>query len=228
MSTDFVPEVFGRLTTLDTGYFVYYGVNNAKRCKWHKVRCICGTEKAIRRCSLVRGDTKSCGCYQKEKARDANTTHGQGTRGKVTAEYRAWQQMIKRCYNKKSTRYCDWGGRGIRVFAEWLGPGGFERWLAHIGPRPSKKHSQERKHNDKDYEPGNVYWATDEEQCNNRRSSRFITHNGETKTLMQWSRATGIGYGTISQRLKKGMSVEDALTTPVDKSKSGNKKAVPA
>lgn len=49
-------------------------------------------------------------------------------------------------------------------------------------------------------------------------SNRYITCMGETKTLSEWSKATGIRADTISWRIdKSGWSAEEALTTPVRK-----------
>lgn len=64
-------------------------------------------------------------------------------------------------------------------FGEWIvldpfGDGGFERFLNHIGRRPSGIHSLDRIDNDSGYFPGNVRWATPKEQANNRRSSAQI------------------------------------------------------
>lgn len=42
-----------------------------------------------------------------------------------------------------------------------------------------------------------------------------ITHNGQTHSLSKWSEITGIPLSTLASRLKKGWSVEDALTKPV-------------
>lgn len=45
-----------------------------------------------------------------------------------------------------------------------------------------------------------------------------LKFNGETKTLIEWSRITGIKPITIHARLRRGWSVEDALTKPIRKS----------
>jgi hypothetical protein len=51
-------------------------------------------------------------------------------------------------------------------------------------------------------------------------SKRIITLNGDTKSLSEWSKITGIGYKTLHDRLSKGWSPERALTAPVRKSKN--------
>ena len=44
---------------------------------------------------------------------------------------------------------------------------------------------------------------------------RFLTHAGKRLSVAQWSRLTGIPYGTIHMRIQRyGWSVERALTTP--------------
>lgn len=80
--------------------------------------------------------------------------------------------VVQRCTNPNRWNYHNYGGRGINVFPDWLGPGGaerFETWiLANLGPRP-EGHSLDRIDNEGDYEPGNLQWATLKEQAKNRR-----------------------------------------------------------
>jgi len=56
--------------------------------------------------------------------------------------------------------------------------------------------------------------------------SHFVTLNGESKTIAEWSEITGIKASTLQQRLVHGWSDEDALTTPVVK-RQGSKPVVP-
>lgn len=45
--------------------------------------------------------------------------------------------------------------------------------------------------------------------------NRYLTHDGRTMTMAQWSRETGIGFGTLRKRIEAGWSVASALTTPL-------------
>lgn len=130
-------------------------------------------------------------------------------------EYRAWNSMKSRCYNKSHTSYRNYGGRGIQVCERWRYD--FPTFLNDMGNRPSK-HTLDRIDNDGNYTPGNCRWATYKEQLNNKRGNRLLTLDGKTQTVSQWSTETGIKYWTLSQRVGRyGWSDEDALTKPVRK-----------
>jgi transposase len=124
----------------------------------------------------------------------------------------AWRDMIRRCTNPKLKCFANYGGRGIRVADEWVGKGGFERFLAHVGSRPSPVFQLDRVDNDGHYVPGNVRWATPIEQLSNTRRNRIITFRGETLSAAQWARRTGIPRCVIYFRLKAGWSAERTLT----------------
>lgn len=61
------------------------------------------------------------------------------------------------------------------------------------------------------YEPNNCRWITHKEQTNNTRSNIFLTYNGETHTLMQWSEIVGVNYYTIISRFKTGKPANEIL-----------------
>lgn len=46
-----------------------------------------------------------------------------------------------------------------------------------------------------------------------RAEQRRLEVNGETRTLAEWSRVTGLSYATISNRLRAGMSPHLALSS---------------
>lgn len=172
--------------------------------------CDCGGEATPTTSNLRHGTTASCGCSRIGKF--TNYKHGAGKRGSWTREFKAWLAMRRRCYDKKLEFYSDYGGRGIKVCEAWRED--FAQFLKDVGPAPSPKHTLDRIDNDGDYEPGNVRWATQLEQAQNRRGLHKLTFQGETRTMNDWSRIVGILRETIRYRLKAGWPVEKALTTP--------------
>jgi hypothetical protein len=52
-----------------------------------------------------------------------------------------------------------------------------------------------------------------------RKGSRYITFNDKTQSLSDWSRETLIPLVALHHRLRRGWSVEEALTRPIKKHK---------
>lgn len=80
-------------------------------------------------------------------------------------EYSSWRSMLFRCSNPNARNYDRYGGKGIKVCPEWVS---FKTFLKDMGPKPSPKHSLDRKDNTGNYEPSNCCWATWSEQNHNR------------------------------------------------------------
>ena len=170
-------------------------------------RCDCGKEITADTDKLRSGNTKSCGCLQREKAGNRVRRHGLSH----TPEWRVWRSMRERCHIRPHARY---GGRGISVCERWRGERDFPNFIADMGFRPTPKHSLERIDNDGPYSPENCKWATRLEQANNTCASRRLTLNGQTKTLAQWGRFLGVNPSSIANRLYHGWSHERALSQP--------------
>lgn len=198
---DLAGQAFGRWTVLE--YIGKRGSSHYWRCT-----CLCGSEKGVSGYSLTSGLSQSCGCLIGERARQRSTSHGRTK----TTEYRIWQNMLRRCGKKGFHAYDRYGGRGITVCQRWMDS--FEAFFEDMGERP-KGLSLERKNNNGNYEPNNCCWATPTEQARNRRSSRFLTLNGVTKLLVEWAEERGMARGTLKERIRKGWSIEEAITIPV-------------
>ena len=127
-------------------------------------------------------------------------------------EHRAWVHMKQRCTNPNKKEYPHYGGRGIRVCDEWMHS--FLSFYHHVGPRPSDKHSIDRIDVNGNYEPGNVRWATQQEQVENTTVVRMITIGEKTQSVAAWEREMGLSKGQVKSRENRGWSTEKAIMTP--------------
>ena len=199
---------YGKLTVCghSSGKYDKYG-----HYLW-KCVCDCGNVCFVKGAQLRNGNTKSCGCLHSEALSERNEKHGlAGSR-----LYKIYKGMKRRCKSKSCCDYKDYGGRGIKLCAEWDGEHGGEKFV---------KWSLENGYNDNlsidridvngDYSPNNCRWANMKTQANNKRSNHVLEYNGERHTLTEWSEITGLSVGTIGARLRLlGWGIEKALTRP--------------
>lgn len=195
-----------------------------ERNKWQRwsafCRCDCGTKRLVCLASLKDGTSPSCGCQSADFLRQhvfrAAFRHGHASGGRRSPEYKAWASMRRRCENTASANFRLYGGRGIRVCPEWHV---FEAFLQDVDMRPGPGYSLDRIDNDGNYEPGNVRWATSKQQCRNTRANRYVELNGRRMTLVECAEQAGFvgrsGYHLIHLRLRRGWSIERAVSTPI-------------
>ena len=185
----------------------YSHSNTNGRAVW-KCVCDCGETLFVKGNALLSGNTKSCGCLKTEKISSLKYSHGLCK----TRLYRIWCAMLTRCSNSEFTEFDRYGGRGIKVCDEWQEFLPFYEWAMANGYADNL--TIDRIDNDGDYRPGNCRWATRSEQNNNTKKNHYITYNGKTHTIAEWSRITGIKYGTLINRINNlKWDAEKSLTT---------------
>ena len=129
-----------------------------------------------------------------------------------TKEYKCWSAIKDRCLNKKSKRYKNYGGRGIKICERWINS--FSNFIKDMGYPPSKNYSIDRIDNDGDYCIENCRWATWETQYKNRDST--IKYNG--KSLREICREKNLHIQNIQNRLNcLKWDFERAINTPTKK-----------
>jgi len=128
-------------------------------------RCKCGKEIEVSENAIKSGNTRSCGCGYFKK--------------RPLTSYKAYwllQDMKKRCYNKNSTYYYLYGGRGISVCKKWLqDPKSFIDWCNANGYK--KGLYIDRINPDKNYEPLNCRFV---DARINATNTRLLSKNNKS------------------------------------------------
>ena len=182
-------------------------------------KCDCGNFKDVKPAYLFNKKVSTCGLdcmYHKEK------NHGFSR----TRLYTIWSGMKARCYNPNFTGYYIYGGRGISVCDEWRNNFfSFQKWALENGYNDEL--TIDRIDGDGNYEPANCRWATYKQQAANQHppytfvekptQKRFHGKKfeafGESKPLAEWCSLYGLSRPMVEARLKRGMSLEMALST---------------
>lgn len=153
---DLTGLIFGRYTVLSRRGL------RGNHLLWN-CRCSCGEERQVSASNLTTGNSRSCGCLNREHL----TKHGQsGGNRKKSLAYVSWNMMKDRCSNPNNPEFHNYGGRGIAVCPEWAD---FRAFYRDMGDRPPGL-SIHRINNDAGYSKANCVWADDVTQAENRRS----------------------------------------------------------
>lgn len=211
-----INDRYGRLIITSLAYVTDKGYKNVD------VICDCGKTKSIRVSSILRGESKSCGCLAREAARERASTKGGRSRHPL---YQRWYDLNRRCYHKNRKDYHHYGGRGIEVCYEWHkdNPDGFTNFLRDMGSSYVEGLEVDRINNDGNYCKENCKWSTRSEQVVNSRhlgckiaNPRYLDDGEEVLHLAAMARKYGLNAHLLQDRVGKlGMSVQEAVSLPV-------------
>lgn len=127
--------------------------------------------------------------------------------------YNSWRGMWSRCTEKSRWDAQYYSGKGVTICQEWEDLSVFCDWALANGYQPGL--TIDRIDVNGGYSPRNCRWADRKVQAANRTSAHLITVDGMTKSLLEWSRFTGVNWGTILTRLRQlGWSEKEAVYTP--------------
>lgn len=153
-----VGNIFGDLIVRRKGPRIKAARPNLQE-RW-RCECSCGKQIIVPRYYLLRTPNPKthCGCK-------VQTIKSQNPR-----EYRIYMMVHQRCFNEKHVSYQHYLKNGITLYEPWNNShkDGFKKFFAEVGKSPSQWHSLDRIHNRRGYEPGNLRWATAEEQRANQ------------------------------------------------------------
>lgn len=203
-----IGHKFGKLTVIG------FAFTRRKKSYWI-CNCDCGKQTVVRRCRLVSGYTTACGCM---KGRCRNSHHLS-----KHPLFGLWSGIRQRVFCKTGRQYHRYGGRGITLCKGWQS---FPNFLADMDNRPGPEYTVDRKNNDGNYScghceecleknwPANCRWATPFEQNCNTRATVNLTYQGKTQCLSHWAYELDVNCSTLQQRLKRGWTVDQTLSTP--------------
>ena len=203
---DLRGQKFDRLTVIK-----YCGVRN--HVAYWLCKCDCGNTLMVRGSSLRNGNTRSCGCLQRELSTQRLFLHGESK----SRLHNVWVCMMRRCHNPNLPAYRWYGARGIKVCDDWHEYKNFKEWALLSGyddNAPQGVCTLDRIDNNGDYEPSNCRWVTIQEQIRNmrrRKPSIILTSKGESHSIKEWADILGIHYHTIYRRMKCGLPIENIL-----------------
>ena len=135
-----------------------YPVKKGRYTHWMvKCSCKCGKKKDIRVATLLKGSTKSCGCYNRVAASQRMAEYNQKYTVDITHPlYHSWVVMKRKCYNQNASDYL--GGK-YKVCEQWCNNYEcFYHWGIQAGWVDGNVLS--RKDETKNFTPDNCYFRT--------------------------------------------------------------------
>lgn len=199
---DLTGQRFGKLSVIKE-----VGREKSGSVSW-QCKCDCGKLTTTSSTYLRKGHTKSCGCLHEGKLADGNKKHGMHG----TKIYYSWYGMKRRCVDKNNKAYYRYGGRGIEVCEKWHT---FEGFYEDMSATHKDGLQLDRIDVNKGYYKENCRWSNSIEQANNKENNRVLTYEDKPYTMSELSKKFNINYGTLKSRLNKGLSVQDAVSEPI-------------
>ena len=195
---DMAGMAFGSLVVTERA------ANTADGTAVWRCRCACGNWRDIAGTALRAGRYKSCGC-ESPRFKPVVAVHAGDSHHPL---YQTWLGMLRRCSPKaKGKERRNYFDKGIQVCPEWRD---FRVFIADMGPRP-KGTSIDRIDGRLGYSKANCRWASATEQARNTAANTRLTKGGETKTIAEWAEAIGVKPNTITHRIRRGATAEEAL-----------------
>lgn len=194
---------FGYLITTSHTYTAHTG---AIRRYYVDTVCECGGTKAACKSDLFYGRIKSCGCKQVTRQ---PRKHGYARAANKEALYKIWIAVKTRCYNENISHYASYGGKGVRVCAEWHDYTTFREWSIANGYADGL--TIDRIDVNGDYAPHNCRWLT--ASANSiRKTVRVIRSDGVLfRSAYVVADQVGFCYDYVRNRIHAGIPINGQM-----------------
>ena len=97
--------------------------------------------------------------------------------------------MKQRCLNPNHSVYSYYGGKGIKVFEDWINDfKEFEKWILENLRQKPEGTTLDRINSNEDYVPGNIRWSSYSIQNTNKGNIILYPFQGEELTLYEISK----------------------------------------
>ena len=207
---DYFDKKFGRLLCQEIIY------KNKYHQKRYRCICECGNETTVYRQKLTSGETRSCGCLQREVAAQL---------GKKARKYNveekhfvvAWYNMKVRAADKSYSGYTEDLGEwnNYYKFKEDM----YDEYLIHVQKYGKKNTQLDRINVRKGYFKENCRWLDRIGQAYNKTDTKIIEYNGMRKNFLEWKAYfnSELDIDLIKNRVVVlNWDIERACTEPVN------------
>jgi hypothetical protein len=159
----------------------------------------------------------TCQAVRRLRRRSKLRPTGASASDRLKATYKAWGLLM--------TTYRNWAAKqadardpaGVSpVSLRWVGS--FDDFVDDMGLRPDGTLLAAIDPR-RPLGPGNCHWAEPGSPGRRgRKASSCLTHDGQTRTITEWSSLLGIPYQTIYTRIKRGATSAQALALTGERS----------
>jgi len=134
-----------------------------------------------------------------------------------TREYKIWENMKERCYDKNNNAYKNYGGRGITVCDSWRNS--FSEFIKDMGFCYDSNMQIDRINNNGMYEKNNCRWTTITQNSRNRRGIKLSMEKAreirkkyaEGERVNKIAREYNVGHSVIGDVIRNKIWKEGAV-----------------
>lgn len=199
--------------------YCYNELPSWRRILMEKCRCKCWVERYVQRQHLLSWASTGCGCEKDRKTWERAKTHSRKHWMEWTIPYKKFMSAKARCTNTANDSYYRYGGRWIKMMWQNFSEFWNDMWASyyeHVKQYWEKNTTLDRIDYNWNYCKENCRRATWQEQYENKSDNHNVVYKWKRySTIAALARETWTKKGLVSDRLRAGRTVEDAVDMPL-------------